>query len=333
MEAIYYTPLDNLKVRCTLCPHECVIAPEHSGICKVRTNNNGKLTADIYGVAAAMQFDPIEKKPLYHFYPGKEILSLGGLGCNFHCSCCQNYEISQSGKKGFPRLQELTIEKILALAHSSPDNIGVAYTYNEPMVWFEFMFDIASEISKANLRNVVVSNGYVNREPLSQLLKYIDAFNIDLKGFDNAAHKKFTGGELKYVLQTLKAIVNAGKHLEITFLTVPGINDDPGLFEKMVHWIRTDLSAKIPLHISRYFPRYKSVAEPTPVALLDSLAVIAHKYLDFVYTGNVMKGDFQHTNCPKCGSVVIYREGYRIDRTGMNSKGLCNSCGYPIAIN
>lgn len=332
MEARYYQRLKDSKVRCDLCPHECTILPGHSGICKIRTNIDGILLADMYGTVAAMQFDPIEKKPLYHFYPGREILSLGSLGCNFHCSCCQNYEISQTGKVGFPRLQELSVPKILKLAGSNSDNIGVAYTYNEPTIWFEYMYDIALAVNAAGLKNVMVSNGYVNPMPLAELLQFTDAFNIDIKGFDRKVHKQFTGGELDHVLETLSAIVSSGKHLEVTFLVVPGINDDLPLFQKMTEWICTKLGREIPLHISRYFPRYKMTAESTPLKTIRKMAELASQSLSYVYVGNTVESNFQNTTCPECGSLAIIREGYRTDRIGIDSKGLCSGCGYNIAI-
>ncbi len=176
MGADFYTKLEDNKVKCLLCPHECTIAPGKTGICKVRSNQNGVLQLDVYGLLSATHFDPIEKKPLYHFHPGKEIFSLGSLGCNFKCKCCQNHHISQVGKAEYNRLQEISVLEILRQVKSSPENIGVAYTYNEPVVWYEFMLDIAKELSKNQYKNVLVSNGFINKDPLLKLLEYIDAF-------------------------------------------------------------------------------------------------------------------------------------------------------------
>jgi pyruvate formate lyase activating enzyme len=332
MEARFYTRLKNQKVKCHLCPHECTITPGHSGICKIRSNNNGVLLVEMYGSLAATHFDPIEKKPLYHFHPGSEILSLGSLGCNFHCSCCQNYEISQTGKAGFPRLQEFSVADIVKVAKSVPANIGAAYTYNEPMIWFEYMFDIALEIKKAGLKNVAVSNGYVNKKPLTGLIDYFDAFNIDIKSFDEKKHKEFTGGELGFVLDTLTSIISAGKHLEITFLLVPGINDDPDMFEKMVRWIPQHLGPDIPLHISRYFPRYKMTAEPTSLKIIHEMIALASRYLHYVYSGNIPGDNYQDTVCPGCDAVAIHRKGYGICHEGLDAQGSCINCGYKIAI-
>ena len=332
MEARFYSHLRDDTVQCDLCPHRCIIMSGRSGTCRVRTNRNGKLFADTYGSLSATHFDPIEKKPLYHFHPGSEIFSLGSLGCNFRCPCCQNYEISQSGKPGFPRLQEMDIEKVLKTAGSNPANIGIAYTYNEPFVWYEFMFDIAKRVKEMGLLNVVVSNGYINPEPLEELIPYIDAFNIDLKAFDVRGYKEFTGGELPYVLHTLGTIAKHEKHLEITMLVVPGLNDDMGQFESMVQWIRDRLGKSTPLHLSRYFPHYKMDTEPTRLDLMVSMAEKAKEQLDHVYLGNVPGSEFQDTYCPSCGGLVVRRRGYTTQLTGLAADGTCKDCRHPVVI-
>jgi len=332
MEARYYTRLENNEVNCTLCPHNCLISKGHKGICKVRSNNSGVLVAEMYGLLAATHLDPIEKKPLYHFFPGSEIFSLGSLGCNFHCSCCQNYEISQTGKAGFPHLQASSVADVVRATKAFHTSIGVAYTYNEPMIGIEFMQDIAREINSAGLKNIAVSNGYVNKEPLQELIPYFDAFNIDLKCFDAKMHKQFTGGELQYVLETLETIVSGGKHLEITVLLIPGINDDNGIFEKMVSWILRHLGKDIPLHISRYFPRYKMTSESTTVKDIGEKVSLAGRYLNFVYSGNTPGNTRQDTICPGCDSVVIKRKGYSVNMENIDNTGSCLTCGYKIAI-
>jgi pyruvate formate lyase activating enzyme len=288
------------------------------------------MIADTYETLSAIHFDPIEKKPLYHFHPGSEIFSLGSLGCNFHCLCCQNYEISQTGKQGFPRMHELTPDEIIKKSMSNHANIGIAYTYNEPFVWYEYMYDIAVKARENKLLNVVVSNGYVNPEPLNDLIPYIDAFNIDLKAFDARSHKEFTGGELSHVLHTMSTIVKSGKHLEITVLVVPGLNDNPSRFEIMVQWIMDNLGNSVPLHLSRYFPKYKLDRPATSVDLILKMAEYARKYLSYVYAGNLPAGDFQNTYCPDCGTLVIMRQGYYVQATGMAAGGCCLSCGQRI---
>ena len=330
MEARFYEKIEKNKVHCHLCPHECIIHEGKSGVCSVRSNVGGLLIADTYGSLSAVNIDPIEKKPLYHFYPGKEIFSLGSLGCNFKCSCCQNYNISQTGISGFPRIVKMTIPKIISTAKENPDNIGIAYTYNEPTIWFEYMIDIASQAQKSGLKNVMVSNGYINPKPLSELLSYIDAFNIDLKAFDKSVHKKLTGGSLSNVLDSLVMIVRQHKHLEITFLAIPDFNDDMVDFRNMIDWMSKNLGTSIPLHLSRYFPRYKMTNEATSLGLLRKMAEMASEKLQFVYIGNVPEDEFQNTMCPQCGQLVIERRGYFVSLLQTNSMGQCNFCGFKI---
>ena len=316
-----------------MCPHQCIIHPRRSGKCKVRTNRNGILYADTYACLSATNFDPIEKKPLYNFHPGAEIFSLGSLGCNFTCKCCQNYEIAQTGKAGFPRIQELTPEEIVKKALQNPASIGIAYTYNEPFVWYEYMYDIALLAKQKRLKNVAVSNGYINAKPLQNLLPLMDAFNIDLKTFDAKTYKEFTGGELPYVLHTLSSIYQAGKHLEITVLVIPGINDDQEQFDNMLHWIVEHLGKKVPLHLSRYFPHYRFNAPATPIELMLKMADRAREKLDYVYMGNVAADAYQNTYCPNCGLLVVRRQGYYVKVTGLNSQGRCAACNQRIMTN
>lgn len=332
MEARYYRKLTGDKIQCTLCPHNCLIADGKSGICRVRSNDGGILYSDMYDCLAATQFDPIEKKPLYHFYPGSEILSLGGLGCNFRCSCCQNYEISQTGKAGFPRLQYISVQDVVKTAIIRADNLGIAYTYNEPFIWYEFMFDIARQIKKYQGKNVIVSNGYINEKPLKAILPFIDAFNIDIKSFDEEMYRKFTGGDLNSILKNLKIIVKSGKHLEITMLIIPGINDVFSQFETMVQWLVSNLGKDVPLHLSRYFPHYQLKTNPTSLSLINEFAEYAGNYLSYIYTGNTPGNEHQNTICPNCGTLVIRREGYLTRLTALDAHGFCSSCGQKIVI-
>ncbi|MBA7688850.1 hypothetical protein ES703_97339 [subsurface metagenome] len=287
---------------------------------------------DVYGSLSATHFDPIEKKPLYHFHPGKEIFSLGSLGCNFKCPCCQNYHISQSGIKDFPRLLKLTIPEIIRHAKSNPLNIGVAYTYNEPFVWYEYMFDTSQEIKKAGLYNVAVSNGYINKKPLEELTLYIDAFNIDIKGFDDGIYRSFAGGKLSNILDSLQIIKGRNCHLEITFLVVPEINDDIGQFRQMIRWIVKNLGSDVPLHISRYFPNYKMHKQATSSGSIRNMARLASEFMSYVYVGNMTGNEFQDTVCPKCQQITIIRDGYYIGSDNLTTDGKCQSCGHKIAI-
>jgi pyruvate formate lyase activating enzyme len=330
MEAQFFTKLDERKVQCRLCPHLCIINDGYKGICRVRENKGGILIAGNNECLSAINLDPIEKKPLYHFHPGSEILSLGGLGCNFHCACCQNYEISQTDVHSFPRTINITTGDIIKNAGSQPNNIGIAFTYNEPTVWYEQMMEVAIKSKDAGLQNVVVSNGYINTEPLADLVKVIDAFNIDLKSFHAEIHKKFTGGEVRYVLKNLELIRKSGRHLEVTFLVVPGINDSLSDFKEMINWICIMLGNETPLHISRYYPHFKMKNQPTSSVIIKELTAIAAGKLSFVYNGNMADNDFQNTICPNCSKLVVGRDGYYITVKNFGQTGECVFCGYKV---
>jgi len=329
-EASYYLFLDDNKVRCMLCPHLCTINRGNSGICKVRYNNNGKLFTRIYNIVSAINIDPIEKKPLYHFYPGSKILSIGTIGCNLQCQFCQNSDISQVTENEFPFLRPYIINDLVKIAVNEKNNIGIAYTYNEPVVWFEFMLDIAKEAKKNNLLNVVVSNGYIMPQPLDELIPYIDAFNIDLKSFSEDFMKKYTHSTLKPVLDNLVKIKNNTKHLEITNLVIPTLNDNEAEFAGMVKWISENLGNDVPLHISRYFPRYKLYIDETPIETLERFYNIAQGFLKYVYIGNASIGNSNNTICNKCGNIIIERRGYYVFIKGLDIKGRCTSCGEKI---
>lgn len=332
MEALYYSQV-NGKVRCLLCPHNCLIKEGTSGICRVRENEGGTLYARTYGNLSALHFDPIEKKPLYHFYPGTQILSLGSVGCNMRCKCCQNWQISQAKTDDFPYENHYPVSKIVDIALSRPQNIGVAYTYNEPAIWYEYVLDVSKAIHNAGMKNVMVSNGYINEEPLVELFKYMDAFNIDLKAFNNEFYKNITGAELEPVKHTLKVILRHKKHLEITNLVIPTQNDQEEEFRDMVSWISTELGRNTVLHLSRYYPMYKMNIPSTDADVLSKLYQMAKKKLNYVYVGNISLRDYQNTKCHKCHSVLIKRNGYHIETLGINQEGNCMNCGNSVIIN
>lgn len=331
MEAKYYIKLADDEVKCTLCPHLCVIKESKSGVCNVRTNQSGELISENYGLITSIGFDPIEKKPLYHFFPGKPILSIGSLGCNLKCKFCQNWQISQSGMSDFERNKEYyNPEQIVDLAKTKESNIGIAFTYNEPTVFFEFMMDTAILSKKNGLYNVMISNGYINKEPLSDLLKYIDAFNIDLKAFSDFFYKEFTKAQIEPVKETLVDIFKAGKHIEITNLVIPGLNDDEVEFENMIKWITENLDKNVVMHISRYYPSYKMDVEPTSVEKMLKLGEIAQKYLNYVYLGNVLMAEGNNTHCFACNELVIRRSGYTTKIVALKEDGTCMKCGTQI---
>lgn len=329
--ASFYIRLPDNKTECLLCPHNCIIQDGEKGICKVRFNKEGVLFTQAYDNPIALNTDPIEKKPLYHFFPGQQILSIGTFGCNLKCSFCQNFEISQNNIDG----KEINggkkeIKDIIQLAKEKQKNIGLAYTYNEPVVYYEYMTKLALEVHDAGLKNVMVSNGFINPEPLSELLKLIDAFNIDLKSFSNEFYKKYTLSKLEPVLNTIKTIFKSGKYIELTYLVIPGLNDDPEEFDAMTEWIVKETSKETVLHISRYFPSYKMDIPPTPIKTLENLYHHAIKRLDYVYVGNIHDNNLQNTYCPVCKSLVLKRNGYFTSNEGLDAKGFCMKCQLKI---
>ncbi len=290
------------------------------------------LVAETWGKLSAIHKDPVEKKPLYHFYPGSSVLSIGSVGCNMKCRCCQNWQISQvsAGEYNFDR--EYEPREIVSLAVNDPENIGVAYTYNEPGMWFEFMLATARIIHDSGLKNIVVSNGFISDEPLGDLLPVIDAFNIDLKGFNREFYRTFTGSAIEPVLNSLKKIRLSGSHLEITCLIVPGLNDNRDEFAAMVSWIADELGPATVLHLSRYHPAYKMGIDSTPANTLEDLFGLAQKKLNYLYAGNIRIKDFQDTKCHNCHNVVIKRVGYYTDRIAVTGEGLCKHCGTKVIV-
>lgn len=274
-----------MKVECKICPHRCKIEEGHLGLCKGRTNHNGEIISENYGKLTAMALDPIEKKPLYHFHPGSTILSIGSYGCNLNCPFCQNCDISMAGAKEIDTARVSCKELInKALSFTNNGNIGIAYTYNEPLIGYEFVRDTAMLARENNLKNVVVTNGYICEEPLIELLPYIDAFNIDLKGFTEEFYHKLRG-DLATVKHTIE--LTARKcHVEVTTLIIPGENDSEDEMKQLSGWLAS-INPEIPLHISRFFPRWKMQdKEATPVKTVYRLAEIARENLKYVHEGN-----------------------------------------------
>jgi len=308
----------------------CVLADGKYGICRVRKNEEGTLVTKVYGKACCLRFDPIEKKPLYHFYPGSVIFSVGSVGCNLRCKFCQNWEISQTCAEDYPYLKPVSVDEIVRMAQERYDNTGVAYTYNEPIIWFEFMIDIAKKVKGAGLQNVMVSNGFINSSPLSELLEYIDAFNIDLKGFTDEFYKRVTLARLQPVKDTILQIRKKGRHLELTHLVVTGLNDDEKIFKEMVTWIGGELGPDTPLHLSRYFPNFELENQATPLKKLLEFYELATKHLHYVYLGNVAADEGRITTCPDCGNNLIERMGYSVYKKGLDVKGKCRNCGRSV---
>jgi len=330
MKGRYYIKNSDGSVSCTLCPHNCRIKENGYGKCGVRTNLRGEVISTTYGLVSALHQDPIEKKPLYHYYPGYTVLSVGTFGCNLRCNFCQNHNISQVKPNELPDGKRFSPRDIANKAMSIEDNIGVAFTYNEPIVWHEFMLDTAKLVKENNLRNVLVSNGYINPQALEDLIPFIDAYNIDLKAFDNDFYKQQTGGMLKPVLESIKQISLSGKHMELTILVIPGLNDDHLKFLKMIEWIEDHCGPDTVLHLSKYFPGYKSDIPLTPDSSLLALFEIAKTRLHYTYLGNTSLSVGRDTICPECSSIIVERNGYLIKRRGLTTGGNCTECNTRI---
>ena len=326
---LYESYKDEGSLRCLLCPHQCIIPPGGRGLCSIRINDGKAVTLSTYGVISGYAVDPIEKKPLYHYFPGRDILSVGSYGCNLKCDFCQNYQISQYvEREGSYRLSP---GELVARALKVSGNIGIAYTYNEPLIWYEYVHDCAVLAREQGLKNVLVTNGYINSGPLDELLEVTDAFNIDLKAFDDTFYRRYTGSTLKPVLSAIEKVARAGKHLEITTLILPGLNDSDASMRREAEWIASSVGRKVPLHISRYFPMYMRADPATPTETIKRLHEIASEYLDFVYTGN-MSGEQCgcDTHCPVCHLTVIKRAGYKTTLPALDAEGRCSGCGEKI---
>jgi len=327
MEAAFYEALADFFVQCYLCPHYCRIANGKLGRCRVRKNIAGKLYSLNYGLVTAVNIDPIEKKPLYHFYPGSSILSLGTFGCNFQCGFCQNFEISQNADTG----EELLPAELVKIAerYHSQEMIGVAYTYSEPVVWYEYIAASAPLLKQLGFKTVLVTNGFINKEPLEKLLPFIDALNIDLKGMTKDYYRNYCRGSLEPVLEAIILTVAKKVHVEITTLLVPGLNDSPKEIKKLSQFL-AKLSPDIPLHFSRYYPRYKFNLPATPAESLLRAQEIASQYLRYVYVGNLL-GVNNNTYCPYCGATLIQRNSFEVDLTGIDGD-TCRQCKNKVKI-
>lgn len=309
-------------VRCTLCPHRCLIPDGKHGICGVRRNAGGTLRAETWGKVSAVAVDPIEKKPLFHFHPGRPILSVGSVGCNFRCAFCQNAHLVD----GKAPLEAVGIGDLIRAARVE-ESVGIAYTYNEPTIGFEFLRDCGRAFREVGLANVLVTNGYINPEPLSELLPLMDAMNIDLKSMKPEFYRRICGGTLEPVLETIR-MASKATHVELTTLLVTGENDSDADIRKVVDFVES-VDPEIPLHFSRYFPMHRMTAPPTPPGRLESALRIASARLRYVYAGNIDLPGASDTRCPACGETVVRRQGYRIDASGL-SGNRCAACRTPL---
>ncbi|MDD5348040.1 MAG: AmmeMemoRadiSam system radical SAM enzyme [Candidatus Omnitrophica bacterium] len=328
-EAWFYKILARKNVQCELCPRFCVISPGKRGYCRVRQNQDGKLIALSFGKPVAVHVDPIEKKPLFHFLPATRAFSAATAGCNLNCKFCQNWEISQRGPEEL-NYEPLSPEELVgrAKAQSSPT---IAFTYTEPTVFYEYMLETAQKAHEQGVRTCMHSNGYINEQPLRNLAKYLDAANIDLKGFSSEYYAKMCEGSLEPVVRALKVLKEEGVHVEITNLIIAGYNDDMAVIRKMCSWIKDNLGPDTPLHFSRAYPMYKLPGIiPTPVKTLEQARATALDCgLNYVYIGNVPGHEAENTVCPTCKKVVIRRAGYMVEEIHIKD-GNCEFCGFPI---
>jgi len=328
-EAMYYTRLDRNRVQCDLCYRSCIINQGRRGFCRNRENRQGILYTVVHGRPSAVHTDPIEKEPQHHMLPGTNMLSLGTAGCNFRCLHCHNWQLSQRSIEEIGRYYDHPPQEVVNMAKE----LGVptiSATYNEPTVFYEYLLDYARIAKKEGLRILWHSNGYMQPEPLKELLKYTDAVTVDLKGFSRLAYEN-SSAELKPVLTTLQIIKEAGIWLEIVNLVIPAINDSTQETRGMCEWIRDNLSPEVPLHFSRFFPNYKLTnLSPTPIETLERAYKTAQQVgLHYVTLGNVPGHKYNSTFCPQCRKILIRRMHFQVMENNIIN-GRCASCEHNI---
>jgi len=332
-EAMFYQKgADGTGVQCFLCPHHCVIKSGKTGICGVRRNQNGVLVSLVYGRVVACNVDPIEKKPLFHFLPGSTSLSIATMGCNFQCLHCQNYEISQAPRRE-PNIpgRKTSPDAIVAAALDERCK-SISYTYTEPTIYFEFAYDTAREAAEKGLKNVFVTNGYIDPEPLKTIAPYLHAANVDLKAFSDRFYREVCKARIAPVLRTLELMKELGIWVEVTTLLIPGLNDDENELRQLARFIAT-LGREVPWHISAFHPTYRMRdRSPTPVvSLRQARSLGMEEGLEFVYTGNAPGEESEHTFCPQCGARVIARFGFKVLSRALEGSA-CARCGAEIPL-
>ncbi|MFB3895199.1 MAG: AmmeMemoRadiSam system radical SAM enzyme [bacterium] len=329
-EAKYYKKLPEKRVECTLCPRGCKVDDMERGYCGVRENKDGTYYTLVHSNPCAVHVDPIEKKPLFHYYPGAAVLSLATAGCNVNCAFCQNWEISQSRPEQTDNVY-FPPEQVVKEAKNNQYPL-IAYTYNEPVVFIEYAYDIAKLGKQSNLKSVMITNGYIQPEPMKELCSVLGAVKVDLKAFTEKFYKEMVVGKLQPVLDTLKLLSQLGIWYEIVYLVIPTQNDTPADITAMCRWIKSELGTDIPLHFTRFNPLYKlKNIPPTPVPTLEQCRNIAKNAgLHYVYIGNVPGHEGESTFCPKCGKLVVQRIGFRVLQMNI-SGGKCKFCQTKIA--
>lgn len=335
-KAVLYKKMGHATVRCLACAWYCRIAPNHTGVCGTRYNDAGSLYSLVYGKAIGLHMDPVEKKPLYHFLPGKNLLSFGTAGCNFGCLFCQNWEMSQATKSKTIQNIQRAIDRLSI--PSTPHEIvdlalqqgasGIAYTYNEPAIFIEYACDTARLAKKKNLKNVYVSNGFESQESFDYIGKYLDAINIDLKSFQPQFYQNICKASIEPVKENIKNFFRSGIETEITTLLIPGYNDSDTELKELAEFL-SRVSCDIPWHVSAFYPNYRMCdIPPTPYHdLLRAYHIGKKAGLHYIYLGNVSQTEYSDTRCPRCHEILVQREGYttRVRRLDMQ-KGVCGKC-------
>ncbi|MEM3405676.1 MAG: AmmeMemoRadiSam system radical SAM enzyme [Candidatus Pacearchaeota archaeon] len=328
-EALFYNKISKKIVQCRLCPNYCTLNEGEKGKCNVRINKNGKLISLVYERPCSLAIDPIEKKPLFHFLPGKKTLSIATFGCNLKCKHCQNYEISQLTNNVISF--KVKVKDVVKYAIKNKSKI-ISYTYTEPTIFYEYMLDICKEANKSKLRNVTVTNGYINKEPLLKLCKYIDASNIDIKSIKNEFYETICNAKLNPILESIKLMKKEGVWIELTNLIIPGFNDSDEEIFKLSSWVLSNLGDEVPLHFSAFFPNYEMLnIRPTPKEKVIRAREIALSLgLKYVYTGNINFEEGETTYCPDCKKPLIIRRRYNIIENKIK-RGKCPFCKREIA--
>jgi pyruvate formate lyase activating enzyme len=330
--ARFWEGLPDGRVRCLLCPRECIIATGKTGICRARKNEGGQLYSLVYGSLVSMAVDPIEKKPLYHFWPGSGVFSIAAPGCNFTCKHCQNWSISQTSVKDVS-CEDVTPERLVELTKRYGCG-GIAHTYTEPTIWTEYALEVGKLAHREGLYNVYVTNGYITPEALGELGPYLDGANVDVKAFDDDFYKKLCGvPSVRPTLDTCEWLIEHDKHLEVTYLVIPRENDSPKEIGKFCDWVVEKLGPDVPMHFSRFYPHYKLVdRESTPVeTLVRAVEMAKKKGARHVYIGNVPGHLHDNTYCPECRELLIERYGFEVLRYELKNHK-CPKCGNKINI-
>jgi len=330
-EARLYDKLEGETVQCYLCAHRCTIREGRRGVCQVRENDGGTLYTRVYGRVIAEHVDPIEKKPLFHFYPGSRAYSIATPGCNFRCRWCQNASISQMPRdRGMLQGRDTPPGDVVAAARRANCR-SIAYTYTEPTIFFEYTDDVGKLAHEEDMANVFVTNGFMTPEMLEEMDPTLDAANVDLKAFRDDTYREYVGARLEPVLDSLKKMKELGIWLEVTTLVIPGINDDPEELRDAARFVAQELGPETPWHISRFFPSYKmNDTPPTPLKTVEqALEIGQEEGLRYVYAGNV-PGE-AHTSCHACGERLVRRRGYTIMENRVSAAGECPECGTPVA--